>query len=170
MPFLILDKETDLEALASSLARTPRAAAAVRERLVALNPQLADAKRIPKGGVLILPAGNDIKAGAGTKISGANLAEFAETFGAGTRAAASRAAERLESLTAERTAVRDALKPAAAKRLVESDPQLQKQLAAAEAQFKAEQKRAGDSRAKLAAAIKAAQAELARVQRIASLD
>ena len=53
MPIFITEKETDLEALASSLARTPRAAAAVRTRVLALNPHLADAARIPKGAVLM---------------------------------------------------------------------------------------------------------------------
>ena len=65
MRIFITEKETDLEALASSLARTPRAAAAVRERVLALNPHLADAKRIPKGGVLILPDSPELKAGVG---------------------------------------------------------------------------------------------------------
>jgi hypothetical protein len=166
MRIFVTENEMDLEALASSLARTSRAAAATLERVKALNPHLADAARIPKGGVLILPEGPDIKAGAGTVVGGVNLGEIADRFGAGTRAQASRVEDRLESLTAERTTVRDALKGAAAKRLVESDPLLKKQLAAADAEFKAGQKRATEARAELVELAKAAQAEFARVQKL----
>ena len=166
MRIFVTEKETDLETLASSLARSSRAAAAVRERVLALNPQFGDATRIPKGGVLILPDGPDIKAGAGTIVGGVNLGEIADRFGAGARAQVSRAADHLESLTVDRAAVRDVLKSAAAKRLVESDPLLQKQLAAADAEFKAQQKRATEARTEIAELTKAAQAEFARVQKL----
>ena len=116
--------------------------------------------------MLILPDGPEIKTGVGTSVGGVNLGEFADRFGADTRAQVSRAADRLESLTAERAAVRDALKTAAAKRLVESDPLLKKQLAAADAEFKATQKRATEARAEIAEVNKAAQAEFARVQKL----
>jgi hypothetical protein len=168
MQIYIADKDTDLETLATSLARTPRAAAATLARVKALNPHLADAARVPKGGVLVLPEGPDIKPGAGTTVSHLPLDELAGGFSSGTRAQASRAAQRLESLTADRGAVRDALKAAAAKRLVDNDPLLQKQLSAADAQFKAEQKRATDSRAEIAKQAKAAQAELERMQKLVS--
>ena len=166
MRIFITDKETDLEALATSLARTPRAAAATLARVKALNPQLADAARVPKGGVLVLPEGPDIKTDAGTSVSHVPLDELAGNFTSGARTQASRAAQRLESLTVERGAVRDALKAAAAKRLVDNDPLLQKQLAATDAQFKSEQKRATDARAANAELAKAVQAELARMQKL----
>lgn len=165
MRIFITDKETDLEALATSLARTPRASAATLARVKALNPQLADATRVPKGGVVVLPEGPDIKPDAGTTVSHVPIDELAGNFTSGTRAQASRAAQRLESLTAERSAVRDALKTVAAKRLIDNDPLLQKQLAAADAQFKAEQKRATESRAELARRIKAAQEEMERMMK-----
>jgi len=166
MRILITKTEMGLEDLASSLARTPRAAAAVRARLVALNPHLTEAARVPKGGVLVIPDGPDIKAGAGTTLSSNNLGELGEKFAASTRAATSLAATRLESLNADRTAVRDALKSAAAKRLVASDPLLQKQLAAAEAHFKAEQKRAAEVTAQFKKTAELAQAEMARLQKL----
>jgi Phage Tail Protein X len=166
MRIFITEKETDLEALASSLARTPRAAAAVRERVLALNPHLADAARIPKGSVLILPDSPEVKAGVGTSVSGASAGEIAERFSAGVRAQLGRAAARLESLTAERAAVRDALKSAAAKRLVESDPLLQKQLGAAEARFKEDQKRAAETQEQLDEVQKFALAEFEKLQKM----
>ena len=166
MRIFIMEKETDLEALASSLARTPRAAAAVRERVLALNPHLADAKRIPKGGVLILPDSPELKAGVGTSVGGVNAAEIAERFSTGARDQLSRAAARLETLAADRATVRDALKSAAAKRLVASDPLLQKRLATADLEFKAGQKRANENQARIAEFTKLAQAELARLQKL----
>jgi hypothetical protein len=164
MDIYITKEETDFATLAAKVARSPRAAVAVRARLEALNPQFS--KRVPKGGVLVLPGGPDIKAGAGSTVRGTNLDELAERFKAGTREAAKRAGTRLEQLTAERTAVRDALKTAAAKRLVESDPLLQKQLAAAEAHFKAEQKRTAEATEQLKKSAELAEAEMAKLQKL----
>lgn len=162
--FFITDQETDLGRLAASVARTPRAADAVRARLEALNPQFSG--RVPKGGVVVLPDGPDIKSGAGSPVRRVNLDELADRFKAGIRDSAKLAGGRLESLTVERTAARDALKTAVAKRLVESDPQLQKRLAAAEAHFKAEQKRAAEAAAQLADDAKLVQAELAKLHEL----
>jgi len=166
MPIFITEKETDLETLASSLARTPRAAAAVRARVLALNPHLADAARIPKGSMLMLPDSPEFKADVGSSISGVSAAVVAGRFSAGARAQLSRVAGRLEAITAERAAVRDALKGAAAKRLVESDPELQKRLAAADVDFKAEQKRTAEVTAQLKETAKLAEAELAKLQKL----
>ena len=59
-----------------------------------------------------------------------------------------------------------ALKSAAAKRLVESDPLLQKQLAAAEARFKADQKRAAETQEQLDEVQKFALAEFEKLQKM----
>jgi len=166
MRIFITEKETDLETLASSLARTPRVAAAVRARVLALNPHLADATRIPKGGVLMLPDGPEFKAGVGNSVSAVGADVIADRFSAGARASLSRAAARLESLNAERAEVRDALKSAAARRLVESDPQLQMRLAASDVDFKAEQKRTAEVTAQLKETAKLAEAELAKLQKL----
>jgi hypothetical protein len=166
MRIFITEKETDLETLTSSLARTPRAAAAVRARVLALNPHLADAARIPTGGVLMLPDSPEFKAGLGSSVSGVGAGVIAGRFSAGARAQISRAAARLESLNSERASVRDALKSAAAKRLVENDPQLQKRLAAADLEFKAEQKRSAEVATQLRETAKLAEAEMAKLQKL----
>jgi len=166
MRIFITEKETDLETLVSSLARTPRAAASVRARVLAANPHLADAGRVPKGGVLMLPDSPEFKAGVGSSVSAVSANVIADKFNAGARAQMSRAAAHLESLNAERTEVRDALKSAAAKRLVESDPELQKRLAAADVDFKAEQKRAAEVTAQLKETARLAEAEMAKLQKL----
>ncbi len=166
MNIFTADREMDVAALASSLARTPRAAAAVRERLVALNPHLTDAARIPKGEVLVLPEGPDIKAGAGNAVKRTNLGELAERFVASTRASASLTGERLESIAAGRAAVRDALKTAAVKRLVDGDRLLQKQLAEVEAHFKSEQKRVTEAAAQMEKTAQLVKAEMAKLQKL----
>lgn len=166
MKIFIAENETDFEKLASSLARTPRATAATLERVKALNPHLADVTRLPKGSVLILPDGADLKTGAGSTVVGVNPGELGERFSSSLRSVASRASERLESINADRSAARDALKSAAAKRLVENDALLQKRLAAAETQFKTEQKRASEVRAEIAERSEAAKAEFVRVQKL----
>jgi hypothetical protein len=164
MPIYIAKQDIDFEVLASSIARTPRAAAAVLSSVRARNPHLADVTLIPKGTLLLLPEGPNIKPDAGTSAGGQDLGEFARRFRDGLRGAASRATERGEALLADHAGARDALKSAAAKRLIEGDVQLRKRLEAAEASFKAEQKQAAKSRAQILEAATAAQAELARVE------
>ena len=166
MRILVTEKERDLEELAASVARTPRAAGAALERIRQLNPHLAEAKKVPKGGMLLLPEGTDIKAGVGTSISGVSLENVAASFDSGIRAVATRASSRFETLAADQSAVRTALKGAAAKRVVDADPLLKKQLAAADAQFKAEQKLATESRDELAELSKVAQAEFERLLKL----
>jgi hypothetical protein len=69
-------------------------------------------------------------------------------------------------LAADQRAVRDALKAAVAKRLVEGDPQLKKQLATAQARFEAEQKSVAKTRERLKEAAKTVEAEFARLQKL----
>ena len=84
MRIFVTENEMDLEALARAgsahrARRPPRS-----RRVKALNPHLADAARIPKGGVLI-PAGRARHQGwCRYGRGGVNLGEIADRFGAGT--------------------------------------------------------------------------------------
>lgn len=165
MRIIITDAEGKLSDLVEGLARNSRVTGTTLERVVALNPQLADAARVPAGSVLVLPD-EDLKAGAGTVVGGATLTDLGETVGAGIRAAGTRAADRFTTLAEDRASVKEALKNAVAKRLVESDPLLAKQLEAAEARFKVEQKEATESKARFAQLEKSALAEFARLEKL----
>jgi hypothetical protein len=165
MRIFITDKESDLSALAAGLARNARAAGSTLERVAALNPHLADMARIPAGSVLLLPE-EELRAGAGTVAGGSTLGELGESVGAGIRAAATRVNARFETAVEDHNAVRDALKTAAGKRLLEADPLFAKRIAAAEAQFKVEQKEAAENKARFSEIQKSAQSEFARLQKL----
>lgn len=165
MRILITEKESDLTALAAGLARNTRAAGTTLDRVVALNPQLADAARVPAGTVLVLPE-DDLKAGVGTVVGGSTLTDFGEAVGAGIRAAGSRAADRLATLVEEQAEVKKVRNTAAVKKLLASDPLLTKRLDAAEANFKAEQKEATANNSRFAEIQKAAAAEFALLEKL----
>jgi hypothetical protein len=95
-----------------------------------------------------------------------NLSDLASDLGSGLKAVNSRFASRVDDIKADRAAVTTALKTAAVKRLVDGDPALSKQLTAADAEFKREQKRVEESEAQLAQVQKVALAEFARLQKL----
>lgn len=164
MRILITEKAMDLPALAASLARNARTAEAALERVKTLNPQIADTRKLAAGTVLLLPDAPELKAGAGEPAGAESLADLGARLRAGLRDLGGRASRLDERLAADHAAVRAALKSATAKRLIEGDPQLQKQLVAAEAQFKADKERAAEMRAQMAEAAKLAEAEFAKWQ------
>jgi hypothetical protein len=164
MRILVTEKAMDLPALAASLARNARGAHAALERVKALNPQIADAQRLAAGTVLILPDAPELKPGAGQAAGGEVFSDLGDRLLAGLRDLEARHGRVVEQRAADHAAVRDALKSATAKRLIEGDPQLKEQLAAAEAQFKADQKQATEMGAQMAAAAKLAEAEFEKLQ------
>jgi hypothetical protein len=166
MRILITDEATDLSKLAANVSRSARPARATLERISALNPQLADLSRIAAGTAVILPESADLKPGAGSPVGAELIADLGERLHAGLREMARRGTRHGEQLAADHGAVRDALKTAAAKRLIDGDPVLKKQLAAAESHFKAQQKRAEQSREQVAEATKLAEAEFAKLPKL----
>jgi hypothetical protein len=162
----ITKTETGLAELGATLLRAPGDASVTLDRLRALNPQVEDFQRLPAGTVLILPDSPEIKAGAGTLLGADHLSELANDLGSGLKAAVSRSASRVDDLKADRAGVMAALKIAAVKRLVESDPALAKQLHAAETQFKGDQKLAAERQAQLKEVQELAEAEFARLQKL----
>jgi hypothetical protein len=166
MRIFITDKATDLATLVASLVRNTRATGATLERVKALNPQIADTQKLGANTVLILPESAELKPGAGEPAGGESLAALRARLHTGLRDVDSRTTRRSEALAAEHAAVRDALKAAAARHLVESDPQLKKQLAAAEARFKADQKRTAETQEQLDEVQKFALAEFEKLQKM----
>ena len=165
MRIFITNAETNPQTLNEALVRRPGTTHTL-ERVMALNPQIADFKKLPAGTVLILPDAPDLKAGAGESLTGAGMDDVIADLGRGLKAVNSRIVNRVEQLESDRVAVAAALKTAAAKRLVESDPALAKRITAANAQFKAEQTAAAEKQAQLAEVQKAALVEFARLQKL----
>lgn len=162
----ITDRPTSVADLLASLVRDKSSASAALERIKALNPQIADAQRLAAGTVLILPESAELKPGAGEPAGGDSLAALGALLHDGLRDVESRMTRGSEALAADHAGVRDALKAAAAKRLVESDPPLKKQLEKAEARFKADQARATEAQKQLEAGKKSALAEFEKVQKM----
>jgi len=166
MRIFITKTDTDLAALSTTLLRKPAEGGVTLDRVRALNPQVEDFQKLAAGTVLILPDTPGIKAGAGTAPGADNLSDLASDLGSGLKAVNTRFASRIDDIKAERAAVTTVLKTAAVKRLVDSDPALSKQLAAADAEFKREQKRVAESETQLAEVQKTALTEFARLQKL----
>lgn len=166
MRIFITKTDTDLQALSATLVRKPSAAGATLERVVALNPQLANTDKLAAGTVLLLPDSAELKAGVGTTIGSDNFADLVSDVTKGMRAVSGRVTSRFETIAADHTAVKDALKTAAAKKLVEGDPLLKQKLAAAEAKFKVEQKRAAETKTAFEETQKHAVAEFEKLAKL----
>jgi hypothetical protein len=160
MRIIITDETRDFSELVRSFARHARGADATLERVKALNPHLADAKKLAAGTVVILPDSPDLKPGVGKPVGVHTVTDFAEGLRAGLRDLEARHREFAAKRKEEQASVREALKSAAAKRLVDGDPVLKERLAAAEAAFKAEQKEIAETEARLAEGAKHLEAEL----------
>ena len=166
MRTFIAKTDTSLNKLGATLLESPSATSATLERIKALNPQVADFQRIAAGTVLILPDATDLKPGAGSAVGAEGFSDLTLAASSGLRALALRAAKRFDTLVSDHAAVKDSLKSAAAKRLVESDPALVQRLKAADAQFKIDQKAAKESKAKFDELQKAAEEEFKRLLKL----
>ncbi|MET0210863.1 MAG: hypothetical protein ABW220_17600 [Burkholderiaceae bacterium] len=166
MRIFITKTETDLQALSATLSRKASGADATFERVAALNPQLANAKKLAAGTVVLLPDSAELKAGVGTAVGMDNLSDLVGEVTKGVKAASGRATSRFESIAADHSAVKDVLKTAAAKKLVESDPLLKQKLAAAETRFKADQKKATETKARFEETQKFAVAEFEKLAKL----
>jgi hypothetical protein len=166
MRIFITDTETTPQTLNEALVRRPGSPSTTLERVIALNPQVKDFSKLPAGTVLILPDASDLKADAGAPIAGSGMDDVVADMGRGITAVGSRVGNRVEQLQADHAAVTAALKTAAAKRLVESDPELEKRVKAAELNFKAEQKAAAETQEQLKDVQKSALAEFEKLQKM----
>lgn len=166
MRIFITKTDTDLKSLSATLLKSSSAASGTLDRVKALNPQVEDFQRLAAGTVLILPDAPDLKVSAGSPVGSGDLAGLASEVGAGLRAVGARTANRFETLASDHSAVKDAIKSAAAKRLVESDPTLAKRLKAVDAQFKVDQKAAAETKAQFDEVQKLALAEFEHLQKL----
>ncbi len=142
----------------------PGAASATPDLVRAINRHVNLTGDVPANTVLLIPNAADLKAGAGTPVGAQELDELAGDIATGLKAIATRVAAGVKQAEADHAAVTSALKVATTKRLVESDPQVKKQLESADAAFKADQKHARDQHAQLAEIQKLALSEFARLR------
>jgi hypothetical protein len=160
------DGPTEPQAVFREILTRPGVATATPDLVKAFNPHLDFTRPLPAGSVLLIPNTADVKAGAGTTIGAEELRQVLDDVDAGMTRVSERTRAGFEQLEGDRAAVAAALKPAAAKRLVESDPELKKQLDAAEASFKEEKKQASATEAQLAEVHKLAVEEFGRLRKL----
>jgi len=160
------DAATDPQALWAELLRRAGTASSTPDLVKRLNPHLNFDRDIPAGSVLFVPEAADTKAGAGTAVGTEDLTALLSDVDAALAATRQRVRSGLAQRDADHAAVAAALKPAAAKRLVDSDPSLKQQLEAADAAFKADQKQAAETESQLAEAHKLAMGEFALLRKL----
>ena len=158
--------KTTPQMLWRELLRDPTAASATPDLIKAVNPHLNLTRDVPANSVLLIPEAADLKAGAATPVGAEELDALGADIDAGLRAVGARVSAGVKQLEVDHAAIASALKTAVAKRLVESDPQVKKQLEAADAVFKADQKRAKETQVQLADLQKLAAAEFAGLRKL----
>lgn len=152
MRLLLIEQASDLQALSVRLlppstgrrGGSRELAQATLEQIQRLNPH-ADFQRLEAGTVLLLPDTPELKDANSQPLAGNSFKDLTAQTQEGLKAVAQRMNSSLELLAADRAAVTSALKTAALKRLVESDPLLKRQLEEAASEFSEAQKQAQEA-------------------------
>ena len=125
---LIVLKPDNLQVLRTQLATASSSGNnAPIDRLKALNPHI-DFNRLDAGAVLFLPDAPELAQPGSRAVEGGSFDDFTADVIEGLKLAAGRARAGYEQLGADRSDVAAAVKTAAVKRLIESDPALKAQL------------------------------------------
>jgi hypothetical protein len=144
MRFVILQQAGNWHSLGEQLLQPGLNAATTLERLKALNPHL-DLGKLAAGSLLLLPDTPNGKSDASASPGSTAFEGFAADVNDALSQAAGRARAGVASVAADRAGVAAFLKSTPAKRLIEGDPQLKKQVEDADLQFKLDQTRAQDT-------------------------
>jgi hypothetical protein len=167
MRMFVIKQATDLQGVSTQLLR--RAAgeggAGALERLRALNPHV-DFRKLAAGTVLLVPDTPEIKPAASDTLAAGPVESLLGDIQSGLKASIGRMRAGFKSQDEDRSAVAAALKTAAVRRIVDSEPSLREQLKAAEQQSSEDRKKAEQTVAQLAEMQKLATKELARLQKL----
>jgi hypothetical protein len=163
----VIKQATDLQGVSTQLLRRTagEGGAGALERLQALNPHV-DFRRLAAGTVLLVPDSPEIKPSASRTLGGDPVDALVEDLSRGLKDQATRVRAMFKSQEDDRAAVAAALKTAAARRIVDSDPLLRDQLKAALQQSSDERKRAEQTVAQVTGIQELAARELARLQKL----
>jgi hypothetical protein len=160
------DAAIDPQTLWRELLRQPGAASVTPELITALNADVNFKRNLPANSVLLIPDAADLKADVGTPVGADELDALLGDIEAALEAIVTRANAGFKKADTDRAAITAALKSPVAKRIVDGDPEVKKLLQSANAQFKADQKRARDTQSQLADMQKLASNEFARLRKI----
>ncbi|AGK50197.1 hypothetical protein BTI_3903 [Burkholderia thailandensis MSMB121] len=180
MRVIVIQQDTDLKAVAAQLGGAQTASASALERLKALNPHV-DVGSIRPGTALLVPDAPGLAGAAGAAgavggaagpsadaqpISGNTFETFAAGIDAGFRAVAQRVRGASDTLAADQAASADALGTNVAKRMLDGDPLLKKQVDETNAAAAARQKALQEALAQVEAMQKLASDEIAALGKI----
>ena len=148
MRLFVIQQTSDMNALSAVLLKQPAGGQALSqatlEQIKKLNPH-ADMQKLQAGTVLLLPDTPELKDADSQSMAG----KFFDDFSATTRQSLDAVAQRMrvgaEAQAADRAGVTAVIKTAAVKRLIDSDPQLKKQLDEAANEFADVQKQAQEA-------------------------
>ena len=167
MQLFIVKQDTTWQALSARLAQPGAPATAALERLRALNPHL-DKARLVSGSMLLLPDLPGMKGEQTQSVGGSAFEGFSAEVNNGLAYAAKRVRTGADAVAADRANVSGLLRGAAAKRVLEGDPQLKQQVDEADAQFKTDAARAQDAAKQVEAMQARATEALAALARLVS--
>jgi hypothetical protein len=167
MRMFVIKEPTGLQGVSTQLLRRTagEGGAGALERLQALNPHV-DFRKLAAGTVLLVPDSPAIKPSASRALGDEPADALAKDLSSGLKEQAARAQAAFKAQEDDRSAVAAALKTAAVKRIVESDPLLRDQLKAALQQSGEDRKRAEQSVAQVIEMQGLAVRELARLQKL----
>ena len=176
MRLIVIEQASDWPALGATLLKKPasgkgKAGAnetgqATLDQVERLNPHVVDFQRLEAGTVLLLPDSPELNTKDSQSLAGNGFEDFAAHTSEGFKAVAQRMGLSAEALAADRAAVNAALKIAAVKRQIESDPLLQKQLDEANREFADAQKKAQDAAGQIETMQKEMGAELEALRKM----
>lgn len=151
MRMVVIQPESiDAKALVARLIGKGGDSDSALKTLQRINPHL-DFTRLTAGTVLLVPDAPDFETSESVSIAGQGLAALDARFREAAEGARLRVRGSYEALAIQRKDVNGALKTAAVKRLVESDPDLKKQLEEADAVSKSDEQQFKSSEAELEA-------------------
>jgi len=148
MRTLTIKQTTDLQSIGDGLSGTAAAKQSTLQQMQRLNPHV-DFARITPGTVLLMPRDTGAKSDDADQIGAKVFQAFEDQVNTALGAAETGIRAGHQALELQRKDVAAALKSAALKRLIESDPDLKAQLEAAALVFADDQKRAKESDAAL---------------------
>jgi len=162
---VIRKQGNDLPALAKRLMRREANSATLLEELQTLNPHV-DFAHLAPGTVLLVPDRADCNPTESDSVAGEVFAGLADDIRAGFKTASARIRSAYDRVDSDYKNVTAIARSATMKRIVDSDPELGKQLVSADARFKADVVRGREARIALGAMEKALTTELEELARL----
>ena len=160
------DGTTDPESLWRTLLGRRGAAGGTAERIRALNPHIDFTRPLAAGTMLFVPDIGDVKEDAGTAAGDDAAGDMLRDLDGGFKALRQRSRSGVAEREAEHAEIASALKSAPSRRIVDADPVLRKQLEAAAAQFKSDQKRAKEAQSQIEKMHAGAMEEFGRLRKL----